>query len=258
MRRNNATAPPQNLPPSTGRRATIEPIASLPTTAMVVSRCPPLQATHHRHGSDTTKTGPFACLDQGPSWACMVGGCFPHPGFVDSLLDVVSGGYSVADACPLAALCDPGLQHLAVGDARRLSMQDTANKTPTTRRRRLPCPASNPSTMPRPTQAAGPKPPRPHRDKAPPCRAPAGSRLDRHPHKRACVPLFLRPPRTTIRFELGNDCRLHPRKLAIVSSCCLLLRASNRMHCEISLAMLGRVPLWTSKWPTLPREDTHM
>lgn len=63
----------------------------------------------------------------------MPGGCFPAPRFVDSLLDVVSGGYFVADACPLAALGDPGLQHLAVGDARRLSMQDTANKTPTTR-----------------------------------------------------------------------------------------------------------------------------
>lgn len=49
MRRNSATAPPKNLPPSTGRRATIEPIAALPTTAMVVSGCPPLQATHHHH-----------------------------------------------------------------------------------------------------------------------------------------------------------------------------------------------------------------
>jgi hypothetical protein len=76
---------------------------------------------------------------------------------------------------------------------------------------------------------------------------------------RTSVPLFLssfvrhRPP----CFGFGNDCRLQPRELAIVSTCCLLFRASNRMQSIISLAMSRRLPLWTSKWPTLPREETH-
>jgi len=81
----------------------------------------------------------------------------------------------------------------------------------------------------------------------------------RPPSAEACLSFSLpRPPRTTPRFEFGNDCRLQPRELAIVSTCCLLFRASNRVQTIISLAMSRRVSLWTSKWPTLPREDTHM
>lgn len=81
MRRNNATAPPKILPPSTGRRATIEPMASLATTAMVVSVStaaghppPPWLRQHQRQGRSLVLTGDG--LE-----ACMPGGCFPAPRF---------------------------------------------------------------------------------------------------------------------------------------------------------------------------------
>jgi hypothetical protein len=55
---------------------------------------------------------------------------------IHKFLDVVSGGYLVADACQLVALCDPGSQAYSTSPlaiSRRLSMQDTTNSTPTTR-----------------------------------------------------------------------------------------------------------------------------
>lgn len=110
----------------------------------------------------TPRQGRSLVLTRDGLGACMVGGCFPHPGFVDSLLAVVSGGYFVADACPLAALCDPGLQHLGVGDARRLSMQDTANKDANDTLAATPLPGiepldgatADPSSWTEPTKAA--------------------------------------------------------------------------------------------------------